>query len=91
MLVCWYEDRWDSQKPVEIVADISGTSFAIAIVILSVGRVVMVTTRILKRKEKEEGRKEAMEEVLEAARDVRPGETPEQTLKRIWKERVGKP
>ena len=62
VVVYWYGDDWDSQGPVGIVADISGASFAMAIVILSAGRVAMVMTRIFKRREKEEGREEGRRE-----------------------------
>ena len=84
LLVCfsvafWYGDGWDSQRPVGIVADISGASFAIAVVILSVGRVAMVMARIFRRKEKEEGRQEGLQEglqeAIEADKQRREGES----------------
>ena len=93
MVVCfavafWYGDDWDSQRPVGTVADISGASFAISIVILSVGRVAMVMSRILKRKEKEEGRKEAESEFIEADAQRKPGETLQQAVERLRREKA---
>lgn len=87
----WYGDDWDSQRPVGLVADISGTSFAVAIVILSIGRVAMVMTRIFKRREKEEGRKEgrreAENELIEADAQREPGETLQQAVERLRREK----
>ncbi len=81
-----------------MVADISGASFAAAIVILSFGRVAMVMTRIFKRREKEEGRKEgraegrvqgrreAENELIEADAQRKPGETLQQAVERLRRE-----
>ena len=97
LLVCfavafWYGDGWDSQRPIGIVADISGASFAIAIVILSVGRVTMVMSRIFKRREKAEGRaqgrREAESEFIEADAQRKPGETLQQAVERLRRERA---
>ena len=82
-----------------MIADISGASFAAAIVILSFGRVAMVMTRIFKRREKEEGRKEgraegrvqgrvegrreAENELIEADAQRKPGETLQQAVERL--------
>jgi len=88
----WYGDDWDWQRPVGTVADISGASFAIAIVILSFGRVAMVMARIFKRREKaegrEEGRREAQDELFEADAQRKPGETLQQAVERLRKEKA---
>ena len=84
----WYGDDWDLQRPVGTIADISGASFAIAIVILSVGRVAMVMARIFKRKEKEEGRREAESEFIEADAQRKPDETLQQAVERLRREKA---
>ena len=107
MLVClavafWYGDDWDPQRPVGTIADISGASFAIAIVILSVGRVTMVMSRIFKRREREEGRqegrqegrregrREAENEYIEADAQRKPGESLQQAVERLRGEKENK-
>ena len=96
MIVCfavafWFGDDWDSQRPVGTIADISGASLAIAIVILSVGRVTMVMSRIFKRREREEGRvegrREAENEFIEADAQRKPGETLQQAVERLRREK----
>ena len=82
----WYGGDWNSQRPVGIVADVSGASFAIAIVLLSVGRVLMLMTRIFRDKRKEEGRQEGKALVLRAINEKREGETIEQAIERLERE-----
>ena len=48
----------------------------------------MVMSRILKRKEKEEGRKEAESEFIEADAQREPGETLQQAVERLRKEKA---
>jgi hypothetical protein len=83
----WYGDNWDSQKPVGTVSDVSGASFAFAVVTLSIGRVTMFATRIFRDKRKEEGREEGRQEmkalVLRAIRERQEGETVEQAIERV--------
>jgi membrane-bound ClpP family serine protease len=70
-----------------MASDISGASFAFAIVTLSVGRVTMFATRIFRDKRKEEGRQQGRQEmkalVLRAIRDRQEGETVEQAIERV--------
>ena len=81
-----------------MVSDISGASFAFAIVKVSIGRVTMFATRIFRDKWKEEGRKEGREEVrqeikalvLRAIRERREGETAEQAIERAIAESLEK-
>lgn len=82
----WYGDYWNSQNPVGMASDISGSSFGFAIVALSVGRVIMITTRIFRDKRKEEGRQQGRKEmkalVLQAIKQKREGESAEQAIER---------
>jgi predicted transposase YdaD len=74
-----------------MASDISGASFAFAIVTLSVGRVTMFATRIFRDKRKEEGREEGRQEgrkemkalMLRAIRERQEGETVEQAIERV--------
>jgi predicted transposase YdaD len=84
------------------VSDISGASFAFAIVTLSIGRVTMFATRIFRDKWKDEGREEGRQEgrqegreemkalVLRAISERREGETAEQAIERVIAESWGK-
>ena len=92
VIVFWNGDKWDSQGPIGVVADISGTSFAVAVVILSFGRVAMSLNRIFKRKEREqgreEGRRETANEYTEADANRQPGETLQQAVDRLRREKA---
>ncbi len=48
----------------------------------------MVMSRILRRKEKEEGRKEAESEFIEADAQRKPGETLQQAVERLRREKA---
>jgi hypothetical protein len=71
-----------------MIADISGASFAVAIVILSIGRAAMVMSRIFRRREKEEGRREAESEFVEADAQRKPGENLQQAVERLRREKA---
>lgn len=87
----WYGDDWEPQKPIGMAADISGASFAVSIVLLSVGRVTMVMTRIFRDRRLEEAREQAREEArreernlaIQADKQRLPGETLEQAMERL--------
>jgi predicted transposase YdaD len=74
-----------------MASDISGASFAFAIVTLSVGRVTMFATRIFRDKRKEEGRQQGRQEereemkalVLRAISERQEGETVKQAIERV--------
>ena len=99
LIVFWNEEKWDSQGPIGVVADISGASFAVAVVLLSFGRVAMSVNRIFKTKEREqghregreegreEGRRETANEYTEADANRLPGETLQQAVDRLRKEK----
>ena len=48
----------------------------------------MVMTRIFKRKEKEQGRKEAEKELFDADSQRQPGETLQQAVERLRREKA---
>ncbi len=100
LVVCFlvaflYVDEWDTQWPIGVVADVSGASFAAAIVILSFGRTAMSLNRIFKRKEREQGRQEGRQEgrtetaneYIRAYANLRPGESLQEAVERLRKEK----
>ena len=70
-----------------MAADISGASFAVSIVLLSLGRVAMVMSRIFRDRRVEEAREEARREernlAIQADKQRLPGETLEQAMERL--------
>jgi hypothetical protein len=68
-----------------MAADISGASFAVSIVLLSLGRVAMVMTRIFRDRRVEEARREERNLAIQADKQKRPGETLEQAMERLRK------
>ena len=70
-----------------MAADISGASFAVSIVLLSLERVAMVMARIFRDRRLEEAREEArLEErnlAIQADKQRLPGETLEQAMERL--------
>ena len=66
-----------------MAADISGASFAVSIVLLSLGRVAMVMARIFRDRRAEEARREERNLAIEADKQRLPGETLEQAMERL--------
>ena len=72
----YYGDDWDSQRPIGTAANISGASFAIAVISVSIGGAFMLARFKFKNKSKEEGRQEGREEALRAVRESDPTRLP---------------
>ena len=66
-----------------MAADISGASFAVSIVLLSLGRVAMVMARIFRDRRVEEARREERNLAIQADKQRLPGETLEQAMERL--------
>ena len=66
-----------------MAADISGASFAVSIVLLSLGRVAMVMSRIFRDRRVEEARREERNLAIQADKQRLPGETLEQAMERL--------
>ena len=83
----WYGDGWkQTENPAGLASDISGISFATAIVILAIVRVAMTLTKISKifrNKSLEEGREEGQERTLEVVKGVVSPEVYEKIAEQI--------
>ena len=76
-------DYRDSTGPVGIAADISGASFAIAVVLLSLGRVSMVIARIFRDRRVDEARQAERELAIRADRERLPNESLRDAMERL--------
>ena len=74
-----------------MAANISGASFAVSIVLLSLERVAMIMTRIFRDRRLEEAREQARREernlAVQADKQRLPGETLEQAMERLRESR----
>ena len=86
-VISTYGDGWDEKNPVGLIADISGASFAISVLLLSLGRVSMSLKDIFRDKRAEaarqEGRQEERELAIRADKERLSGESIEQAMDRL--------